>query len=407
MIFDCHVHIGKKKFIGKIKSENRDLPGYNVVMENTWEKYIKIALRNNIFKALIFPFPLEEVDIYQANNYISAAYEVNRELFIHFFLLNERIDIDELERNEIFGLKEHFYISRNSDIKTYFHIYQYLQDKGKFLYIHPHMSERIERVRLIKNNFPALKIILAHSGRKWPFTGDEVLDLVIPALKSYKDIYFDTSTISDSKVISKMINILGGHRVLFGSDYPFSQPSLDVYQSEFNIIDKLDVTDEDRENILHNNFRRLFLKDVWIRRVAREDRAKLLGIFTEISAQERKFLALDQKLELIKSNIRDERHIYIAEDNKNIVGYIRESGRANQGAIIEEILIPPDYRGKGYADLLIKAVSNKFKYVEAKTFMDNITANALNVKLGFDIVKQSNNGKILYWRKMNDKPIKK
>ncbi len=407
MIFDTHVHIGKKKFMVKIKNENRDLPAYNSIIENTWEKYIKIAVKNNIYKALIFPFPLEEVDIYQANNYIHTAYEMNRELFIPFYLLDEQLDLDELELNQVFGLKEHFYISRNVDIRAYFPVYEYLQDKGKFLYIHPHMSERIERIHHIKNEFPHLKIILAHSGRKWPFTGEEVLDLVVPEFKSYEDLYFDTSTISDSKVISKMTNMLGGHRVLFGSDYPFSQPSVDIYQAETEMIDKLDVTDEDRENILRNNFKRLFLEKVWIRRVAREDRTKLFEIFTELSAQDRKFLALDQKLDVIKTNIRDERHIYIAEDNNNnIVGYIREGGRSNQGAIIEEILIPRKYRGKGYADLLIRTVYNKFSYVDAKTFMDNTAVHALNIRLGFDIVKQSKSGKILYWRKINDKRIK-
>jgi len=402
MIFDSHVHIGKKKFMSKIKSKNRDLPAYNTAMENPWEKYIKIAAKKGIYKALIFPFPLEEVDFKQANKYVSTAYEMNQEMFIPFFLINEQLSIEEFDKTDVFGVKEHFYLTRNKNIKKLFHIYEYLQEKDKYLFIHPHMDERIERIHLIKNNFPNLKIILAHSGRKWPFTGDEVLDIIVPALKAYEDVYFDTSTISDSNVISKMINVVGGHRVLFGSDYPFSKPSVDVYEAEFEVIDRLDVSDQDKENILRNNFKRLFLKDVWIRRVSREDRIELLELFAKLSPNERKFLALDQKLDLIKSNIRDERHIYIAENTRNIVGYIRESGRNNQGAIIEEILIPPQYRGKGYAALLIGAVCKKFKYVEAKTFMDNSAVNALNIRLGFDIVKQSKSGKMLYWRKLND-----
>ena len=131
----------------------------------------------------------------KANDYIKHAYEKNQELFIPFYLINERLSIENLEEISIFGVKEHFYLTRNTDIKAFFHIYEYLQEKDKILYIHPHMSERISRIHIIRKNFPRLKIILAHSGRKWPFTGDEILELIIPELKSYEDIYFDTSTI--------------------------------------------------------------------------------------------------------------------------------------------------------------------------------------------------------------------
>ena len=147
----------------------------------------------------------------------------------------------------------------------------------------------------------------------------------------------------------------------------------------------------------------MFLKDIWIRRVAKEDRQKLLSIFDILPPKERKFLALDQKMNVIKSNIRDERHIYIAENSQEIVGYIRESGRSNNGALIEEVLVLEKYRDKGIAKLLVGAVSDKFNYVEAKTLSDNSIVNNLNIKLGFDIVKQSKNGKILNWRKSNEK----
>lgn len=403
MFFDAHVHIGKNKFMGKIKETNRDLPAYSSIIDNPWEKYYKVAVQNEIYKALIFPFPLEEVDFMKANDYIKRAYELNQELFIPFFLINERLSVEELERQTLFGIKEHFYITRNTDINTYFPIYNFLQETDKLLFIHPHMNERVERIQLIKKNFPKLKIILAHSGRKWPFTGDDVLDLILPTLKSYEDVYFDTSTIMDPQVISEMVNVVGSHRVLFGSDYPFENPSGDVYKAEFAVIDRLQVSDEDKENIIRNNFKHLFLKDVWIRRVSREDRNRVMQLINELGPKERKFLALDQKLDVIKSNIRDERHIYVLENSQSIIGFIRESGRSKNGAIIEELLIQEKFRGKGYAELLMGAISKKFYYVEAKTLFDNTSINNLNIKMGFDIAKQSDSGKILYWRKTNEK----
>jgi len=402
LFYDSHVHIGKKSFIGKIKDENKDLPAYRSISDNPWEKYAKLAVKNQIYKALIFPFTLEEVDSMKANDYISQAYEMNQELFIPFYVINERRSPNELERKTLFGIKEHFYITRGKDINAYFPIYDFLQQTDKFLFIHPHMEERVERIHLIKREFPNLKIILAHSGRKWPFTGDDVLDFIIPELRIYENVYFETSTILDPQVIGKMITEIGSHRVLFGSDYPFEHPDGDVYKEELQAIDRLKIPDEYKENIIRNNFKNLFLKDVWIRRISKDDRTILMGLINELDPIERKFLAIDQKLDVIKSNIRDERHIYVLENLKQIIGFARESGRSNNGAIIEELLIKKEFRNKGYAELLISAISKKFNHVESKTLSDNTSMNNLNIKMGFNIAKQSDSGKILYWRKTNE-----
>lgn len=334
MFYDSHVHIGKNKFIGKIKDTNSDLSVYRTIYDNPWEKHAKLAVKNQIYKALIFPFPLEENDYSQANDYISQAYEMNQELFIPFFLINERLSPNELEKKTLFGIKEHFYITRDKDISAYFPIYDFLQQTDKILFIHPHMNERVGRIQLIKKNFPELKIILAHSGRKWPFTGDDVLDFIIPGLKSYKDVYFETSTILDPQVITEMINKVGSSRVLFGSDYPFEHPGGDVYAEELGVLDSLKVSSEDRENIIQNNFKHLFLKDVWIRRVSKDDQNNIMQLINEVGPQERKFLALDQKLDVIRYNIRNERHMYVLENSRDIIGFIRESGRSKNGAII-------------------------------------------------------------------------
>lgn len=405
MLFDSHVHLGHKRYMNKIKEQNEDLPGYQGKIDNPWDQYIKLASKNGIYKALIFPFTFEEVDYSEANNYISQAYELNQELFVPFFIINEHLSPREIENKTLFGIKEHFYITRNSNIKIYFPIYDFLQETEKILFIHPHMNERIERIQTIKKSFPKLKIILAHSGRKWPFTGDDVLDLILPSLKSFEDIYFDTSTILDPNIISEMVNIIGSHRILFGSDYPFENPSGDVYKAELEVINKLEISTNDYENIVGNNFKRLFLKDVWIRKISKDDRNAVLILINELNPKERKFLAIDQKLDLIKSTIRNERHIYVLENSQNIIGFIRESGRSNRGAIIEEILVQENFRGRGYAKLLMQAILKKYDYVEAKTFSDNTSMNNLNIKLGFDIVKNSNSGRILYWRKANDRSM--
>ncbi|MCK9218146.1 MAG: GNAT family N-acetyltransferase, partial [Firmicutes bacterium] len=349
----------------------------------------------------IFPFPFKEIDLSRANKYILEAYKKNQELFIPFFLMSEGLTPKHLENSNIYGVKEHFYVTGDLDKRVFFNIYDYLEQNGLFLLIHSKLNTIVHNISLIKNNFPGLKIILAHSGRKWPFTGDDVMETVIPELKNYKELYFETSTIRDSGVITAMVNQIGSQRILFGSDYPFSKQGEDIYLTELAIVDEASISDEDKINILCSNFKNLFLKDVWIRRVKKEDKDNIFELIKRLSKEEIKFLALDKKFDVIKANIRSERHIYLLENQDKIIGYLRESGRNNNGAIIEEILIDSAYRGKGYAEFLVRAIENKFSYIEQKTFSKNITVNKLNQKLGYIIVKKSNSGQIYYWRKDN------
>ena len=402
MIFDAHVHLGKKRFFDK---ENEILHNSSVninILENTWEKYAKVAAKYGVYKALIFPFPLANINIEAANNYVMEAHKKNQELFIPFLLISEDIIKKNLSTDSIMGVKEHFYLTGDKDTKCFFAIYDFLQENNLFLFIHPHMKERMDRIRLIIDNFPRLKIIWAHSGRKWPFSGEDVVELIVPQFKEYSNIIFETSTIRDSSVVTAMVKDLGSDRILFGTDYPISEQGEDIYLSEIAVIQDAKITESDKVNIFYNNFRNLFLKDVWIRKVSKLDKKNIFGLFATLTKTERKFLALDQKLELIKSNIRDERHIFLLENKKDIIGYIRESGREDKGAFLEEIIINKDYRGRGYARILQNVVINKFRYVELKTFADNISVNRLNEKMGFNIFKKSANGSIYYWRKIND-----
>ena len=316
-------------------------------------------------------------------------------------MLDADLDLDKLESEELYGIKEHFYLDKDVDKDKLFTIYDCLLNQQKPLLIHPHLIERVEKIHWLKKNFPRLKIILAHSGRKWPFTGDDVLETVIPQLKHYDDIFFDTSSIRDSSVITDIVKIIGSERVLFGSDYPFSQSGEDVYDVEQQTVQQADLNELAKENIFFRNFKRMFLKDVWLRRTTKQDRGQVLALFGTLTAQEKKFLVLETKMEVIKSNIRAERHIYLLENSTGIVGYIRESGRSNRGTMIEEIIIKNEYRGKGYAAKLLNAIYCKFDYAELKTFADNISMNRLCEKLGFHVIKRSPAGSIYNWRKTN------
>lgn len=395
MYFDAHVHLGEKKFLGA--SVENGLP------ENRWETYKKLAQKKSIFKALALPYPISHLDGKTINNYIDLSYRSNRELLIPFWLISNDISVSSLKNNEIQGFKEHFALQKYHEPAYFAPAYDILLQNNLFLVIHPHMSERAEKIRYLKSNFPNLKIILAHSGRKWPFTGEDIIDNIIPQLKKYDDLYFDTSTIRESSVITEMVGKLGSEKILFGSDYPYGKKeSEDIVEEEIQAVEQAGITDRDKENILYKNSRNLFLKDVWVRRCSRRDKDALTDMISAFGTAERRYLALDQKMPVIRKEIRNERHVFVVEDVSGIQGFLRESGRPGNTAIIEEIAIRPNARRKGYAALLLKTLTGKFRGLEAKTYKENRAIASLLESAGFKVEKNSPGGNILYWKREDD-----
>lgn len=398
MIYDAHVHIGEdQNFIRNVKNE---LFGYQHAQPNPWKKFQKVAFNNDIFKALVFPFPFKEIGVTNLNNYIISVSDRDP-LFIPLLLLDTDITFLDKHVSRIAGVKEHFYMHRDIDITNLLKIYDYLQSNDLVLLIHPHKNECLERMKLITKNFPRLKIILAHSGRRVPYTSDGVLEEILPVLKAKENIYFDTSSIRQPKVIKDLINSIGNHRILFGSDYPYyQQAGENVYHCELKMIDHAHIDEESRDKITTKNFRNLFLKREWLRRVSREDGKQIESIIHSIPEQERRFLALDKKVSLIKSAIKQQRHIYLLENNEEIIGFLRESGRPNNAAVIEEIYVIDKYRGKGYGVRMIDCVARMFNKLEAKVFASNQNMIKLMEKCRFDLISKSSSGKILIWQRL-------
>ncbi len=398
MIFDDHVHLCAPGTIKALQSQHPELFGYSNALDNPWESYRKQAAARGIFKALAFPFPLKEAEIAPANNYVLNAAWRNQDLIIPLLLLSEDLAKVEPHIKQIAGFKEHFYLSGERRPEQYAKVYDFLQQHGLVLLIHPHMKERVSRIKYIKTHFPNLRVILAHSGRKWPLKGDDVIDVIVPALGHFEELYFDTSSIRDSTVIAKLVQKVGSERVLFGSDFPYYRDlGEDLYNCELQMIAEAYLSSKDQDNVLYRNFRRLFLGDYWIRRVTKQDKDALLGLIERMPAKEKKFLAINRKLATFREGIRNERHIHILEAPSGVVGFVRESGRPDNGAVVEEIYVQDAYRGKGNARRLLEPLQAMFDWLEAKTYADNTSICHLLEKSGFTVTHKTEKGVILIW----------
>ena len=151
-------------------------------------------------------------------------------------------------------------------------------------------------------------------------------------------------------------------------------------------------------NRLNNiNFTKSNVKNsVYIRRAKKTDLDDILKIFNTISKEEQQFLAYGNKASIIRQTIRNERHCYVAIYQNSIVGFLRESGRPGGFSLLEEIVVHPNYRGKGVATKLIEYYHKNFKKNMAKTNAANYKMKSLLSKYNY-VAENPDAPRIINW----------
>lgn len=119
------------------------------------------------------------------------------------------------------------------------------------------------------------------------------------------------------------------------------------------------------------------------RKVKKTDFEGVMQLLNGLSAKDKKFLVLDQKISLIKKNIKDEKHCFVATSGDKIVGFMRESGRPNGFVLVEELVIRPEYRNQKIASKMIDDFHAIYPKTLAKTKANNADINALLPKKGY------------------------
>ena len=113
-----------------------------------------------------------------------------------------------------------------------------------------------------------------------------------------------------------------------------------------------------------------------------------------LNDKDKDYLAINKKWQTIRDNLKRNVHIYILRDGDEIVGMFRESGRPNGFHMLEEFVIFPEYRGKGYSNIMMKFYVDNFPKSCAKTFKENAKMNSLLSKYGFE---HDDGKRILNW----------
>lgn len=257
-IIDAHAHIFPRKVAEKavagIGSFYQELEMH---CDGTAETLVKIGKEAGIERFIVQSVATTPGQVESINNFIARSVREYPDNFIGFAAMHpDYPDIEkEIDRAVSLGLRgvkihpdfQQFCIDDDRAMK----IYEIIEGRLPIL-IHTGDSryQWSKPARLVKvlESFPKLDVIAAHFGG-WSEWDDAAKSL------GGKRLWVDTSSslyaMSPARA-RELIDIFGVENVLFGTDYPMWQP-----KPELEMLAKIDLTETEREMILHKNAERL------------------------------------------------------------------------------------------------------------------------------------------------------
>lgn len=163
-----------------------------------------------------------------------------------------QLEPSHFEKFSFAGFKFHPSVSQSTiDLNT--NILDLCGKYKKPILIHCGRNEksRIDYVLKINERYPDLNFICAH-------LGGLATDLIIRAFqkmleaKYLENIYLETSGCFHPKLIRRAAEILGGGKIIFGTDRPFHDYKVSLYA-----IDRCDFDDRTKQNVLSGNLQSL------------------------------------------------------------------------------------------------------------------------------------------------------
>lgn len=399
MVIDAHTHLGLNEFC----DDGTEVFEYE--LQNNPDDFIRFMDNHGISKAVVLPIPGNNYNSKLSNNYLFEAMVKYPGRFIPFCKLDGDLAINLMCRS-FYGAKYHMVYEKYSkrELTKY---YKEMEYYGFPLIVHANFKNKSKQIHNILSIAPKLQIIVAHMGRGHIYTDEMVYDL-IDEFKGNTNVYFETSTVGRIQVIEYACKTIGSNRLMFGTDYPFGKAwfkNMYDYNDEVEPITEASISVDDKYNLLCGTILSIAekcdecRKQFFVRPIIPNDVEIMLRKISNLTKDDIKLLALEKKMGLLKNCIRKCNHVYVALFENEIVGFFRESGRANNSYMLEEIVVFNEFRGNGYSkkimDYFIKFFPNAF----AKTHANNVKINSLLSEYGFE---QDNGKRIINWTR-NDR----
>ncbi|MFI5421731.1 MAG: amidohydrolase family protein [Nitrososphaerales archaeon] len=100
----------------------------------------------------------------------------------------------------------------------------------------------------LAENFPDVKIVMLHMGDGHGL----YIQAAINVAKRYDNLFLETSAMPMANKIREAMDVVGKDRVMYGSDIPFGNPSVEIAKAT-----TLDLPDEDFERYFYLNAKKL------------------------------------------------------------------------------------------------------------------------------------------------------
>ncbi len=106
----------------------------------------------------------------------------------------------------------------------------------------------------IFKKYPNLKIIVHHVGAMIPFFAGRIKYILgEDKEKDFKKFYVDTAILGNSKALELATSYFGTDHLVFGTDAPLGIMPAGATKEILDAIDKMNITNEEKEQILKNN----------------------------------------------------------------------------------------------------------------------------------------------------------
>ena len=255
-VIDAHCHIYPQKIAAKAVTAIGNFYGIKMSEDGTADSLIRAGEAIGVEKYVVHSTATTVHQVRSINEYIYGEMQAHPEFIGFMTLHNEMTDEAIEEEVELALLRGMKGVKLHPDFQKFNiddaeNIYRVTAGKLPVLL---HMGDKRydfsspERLRRMAEKYPEQVFIGAHFG------GYSVWDKV-ECLKDLPNVYFDTSSslfFLDKGKAADLIHRFGHERYFFGSDFPMWR-----HDEELKRFLALDLTEEEREDILFNNAAKL------------------------------------------------------------------------------------------------------------------------------------------------------
>ena len=258
-VYDAHIHYGDPELMEIIAANSplrEKFPCYRTFQHWNMVDYPALFARNDIKKAVIIPFVFAEHDKTHESLRVINFAKRTPGLFPYALLDEDNTEFVTKHKDIVVGVKEHIVLHESELTPQKKKIFAQVKEYGMTLLLHSWAAKRIEYVQAIQDNFPGMKIQIAHLGRDG--TGEpKFIYHILESLAHFDSVFFDTSTVRSREVLEKAVDIVGSDRILYGSDFPFfmdKDGEEDIIKEQINHVLETNLSSDVKEKIMYKNF---------------------------------------------------------------------------------------------------------------------------------------------------------